>query len=28
VMTAQLGFFNENREFVRLYHSLRMPEGT
>ena len=28
VMTAQLGFFNENREFFRLYHSLRMPEGT
>jgi len=28
VITAQLGFFNENREFFRLYHSLRMPEGT
>src|SRR3954452_12956222 len=28
VMTAQLAFFNENREFFRLYHSLRMPEGT
>jgi AcrR family transcriptional regulator len=26
-MTAQLVFFNENREFFRLYHSLRMPEG-
>jgi AcrR family transcriptional regulator len=28
IITAQLGFFNENREFFRLYHSLRMPEGT
>ncbi|HEV7425491.1 MAG TPA: TetR/AcrR family transcriptional regulator [Thermoanaerobaculia bacterium] len=28
VITAQLAFFNENREFFRLYHSLRMPEGT
>jgi AcrR family transcriptional regulator len=28
VMTAQLGFFSQNREFFRLYHSLRMPEGT
>jgi AcrR family transcriptional regulator len=28
VITAQLGFFNENREFFRLYHSLRMPEGS
>jgi len=27
LMTAQLTFFNENREFFRLYHSLRMPEG-
>ena len=28
VMTAQLEFFSENREFFRLYLSLRMPEGT
>ncbi len=28
VMTAQLEFFSENREFFRLYISLRMPEGT
>lgn len=28
VITAQLGFFNENREFFRLYHSLRMPVGS
>lgn len=28
VMTAQLGFFSQNREFFRLYVSLRMPEGT
>ena len=28
IITAQLAFFNENREFFRLYHSLRMPEGT
>jgi AcrR family transcriptional regulator len=27
IMTAQFTFFNENREFFRLYHSLRMPEG-
>jgi hypothetical protein len=27
-MTAQLEFFSENREFFRLYISLRMPEGT
>lgn len=28
LITAQLGFFTANREFFRLYHSLRMPEGT
>jgi AcrR family transcriptional regulator len=28
VMTAQLSFFAQNREFFRLYLSLRMPEGT
>jgi AcrR family transcriptional regulator len=28
VVTAKLRFFNENREFFRLYHTLRMPEGT
>ena len=28
VMTAQLAFFARNREFFRLYISLRMPEGT
>lgn len=28
VMAAQLAFFGENREFFRLYLSLRMPEGT
>jgi AcrR family transcriptional regulator len=28
VVTAKLKFFNENREFFRLYHTLRMPEGT
>src|SRR5216684_5992054 len=27
VITAKLSFFNENREFFRLYHTLRMPEG-
>jgi AcrR family transcriptional regulator len=27
VVTAKLSFFNENREFFRLYHTLRMPEG-
>jgi AcrR family transcriptional regulator len=27
VITAKLAFFNENREFFRLYHTLRMPEG-
>src|SRR3954468_17391346 len=27
VITAKLKFFNENREFFRLYHTLRMPEG-
>jgi AcrR family transcriptional regulator len=27
VMAAQFGFFNENREFFRLFLSLRMPEG-
>jgi AcrR family transcriptional regulator len=26
-MTAKLAFFRENREFFRLYISLRMPEG-
>lgn len=28
VMSAQLEFFSQNREFFRLYLSLRMPEGT
>jgi AcrR family transcriptional regulator len=28
VFAAQLAFFRENREFFRLYLSLRMPEGT
>jgi AcrR family transcriptional regulator len=28
VMTAQLSFFSKNREFFRLYLSMRMPEGT
>lgn len=28
VMAAKLSFFSENREFFRLYLSLRMPEGT
>ncbi|HEX8170248.1 MAG TPA: TetR/AcrR family transcriptional regulator [Thermoanaerobaculia bacterium] len=28
IMTAHLEFFSENREFFRLYLSLRMPEGT
>ena len=28
VMAAKLAFFRENREFFRLYISLRMPEGT
>ena len=28
VMSAQLAFFAQNREFFRLYLSLRMPEGT
>ncbi|HYC58751.1 MAG TPA: helix-turn-helix domain-containing protein [Thermoanaerobaculia bacterium] len=28
VTTAQLAFFTQNREFFRLYLSLRMPEGT
>jgi TetR/AcrR family transcriptional regulator, fatty acid metabolism regulator protein len=28
VMAAQLAFFSQNREFFRLYLSLRMPEGT
>ena len=28
VMAAQLGFFANNREFFRLYLSLRMPDGT
>lgn len=27
VMSAQLAFFSQNREFFRLYLSLRMPEG-
>lgn len=27
IMAAHLGFFSENREFFRLYLSLRMPEG-
>jgi len=25
--TAKLAFFNQNREFFRLYHALKMPEG-
>lgn len=25
--TAKLAFFNRNREFFRLYHALKMPEG-
>ena len=28
VLLAQLTFFSQNREFFRLYLSLRMPEGT
>src|ERR1700690_1705341 len=24
---AKLAFFNQNREFFRLYHTLKMPEG-
>jgi len=28
VIAAQLSFFRENREFFRLYLSMRMPEGT
>lgn len=28
VMAAQIGFFHANREFFRLYVSMRMPEGT
>lgn len=28
VMAAKFSFFSENREFFRLYISLRMPEGT
>jgi AcrR family transcriptional regulator len=28
MMAAHLGFFGANREFFRLYLSLRMPEGT
>lgn len=28
VMAAKVAFFSENREFFRLYISLRMPEGT
>lgn len=28
VFAAQLAFFRENREFFRLYLSMRMPEGT
>ena len=28
VTTAHLSFFSQNREFFRLYLSLRMPEGT
>jgi AcrR family transcriptional regulator len=28
VMTAKLEFFSKNREFFRLYLSMRMPEGT
>src|SRR6266852_746575 len=28
VITAKVAFFGQNREFFRLYHSLRMPEGS
>jgi AcrR family transcriptional regulator len=28
LITAQFSFFSENREFFRLYHSLRMPQGS
>ena len=28
IMAAKFAFFSENREFFRLYLSLRMPEGT
>jgi AcrR family transcriptional regulator len=28
MIAAKIAFFNENREFVRLYVSLRLPEGT
>lgn len=28
IIAAQLGFFSANREFFRLYLSLRMPEGS
>ncbi len=28
VMSAKIAFFRDNREFFRLYISLRMPEGT
>jgi AcrR family transcriptional regulator len=28
IIAAKITFFNENREFLRLYMSLRMPEGT
>lgn len=28
IMAAKIGFFNANREFFRLYLSLRMPEGS
>ena len=28
LITAQFAFFSENREFFRLYHSLRMPQGS
>src|SRR5215210_6777084 len=28
VMSAKLAFFSENREFFRLYLSLRIPEGS
>lgn len=27
IIAAKIAFFNENREFIRLYVSLRMPEG-
>jgi AcrR family transcriptional regulator len=27
MLTAKMAFFRENREFFRLYHSLRFPEG-